>query len=87
MFNSSLFQNKAFVVALLIWTFVWKGKALWKAARRDEKWWFIAILIINTFGLLELFYIYGWEKLKNKQASAITAPSHSKSSAKTRRGK
>jgi hypothetical protein len=43
---------------LLVWVMAWKGWALWKSARRDEKWWFIALLIVNTFGLLEIFYIF-----------------------------
>ena len=35
-----------------------KGYALWHAARRSEKGWFIALLIVNTFGILELAYLY-----------------------------
>jgi hypothetical protein len=34
-----------------------KGYALWYAAKRSEKWWFIAILIINTAGILEIVYL------------------------------
>jgi len=43
----------AFVVAVL----ALKGYALWFAAKRDEKWWFVAMLVVNTAGLLELFYL------------------------------
>lgn len=45
-----------------------KGYALWHAAKRNDKWWFIALLIINTLGILELVYIvaivkkYPWDK-------------------------
>lgn len=35
-----------------------KGYALWHAARRDDRGWFIALLIINTLGILELIYLY-----------------------------
>lgn len=42
-----------FVIALLSL----KGYALWTAAKRNEKWWFIALLFINTVGLLELAYL------------------------------
>lgn len=35
-----------------------KGYALWNAAKRDEKWWFIALLIVNTAGILELIYLF-----------------------------
>jgi hypothetical protein len=34
-----------------------KGYALWTAAKRGEKWWFIALLVINTMGILELLYL------------------------------
>ncbi len=45
-----------FVIAL-VWTIVVKGYALWTAAKRNEKWWFVALLVINTFGILELAYL------------------------------
>lgn len=55
------------VVALvLIWSLFWKGLALWKAARHTHKWWFIALLVINTAGILEILYIYVFSKrMKN----------------------
>jgi hypothetical protein len=34
-----------------------KGYALWNAAKRNEKWWFIIILVLNTLGILELIYL------------------------------
>lgn len=34
-----------------------KGFALWRAARRGDKVWYIAILIFNTLGLLPLVYL------------------------------
>jgi Na+(H+)/acetate symporter ActP len=43
-----------------------KGYSLWHAAKRNEKGWFIALLIINTFGILELFYLYYIVKLWNR---------------------
>jgi hypothetical protein len=50
--------NPTILLALIMWTFVWKGIALWKAAGLRQKWWFIAVLMINTLGILEIFYIY-----------------------------
>ena len=50
-----------FVFALVlasIWSLVWKGWALWIAARRGHKVWFIALLVINTLGILEIIYIF-----------------------------
>lgn len=47
---------------LIIWSIVWKGIALWKAARLNDKAWFIVLLIVNTVGILEIFYIYIFSK-------------------------
>ncbi|HEY1037693.1 MAG TPA: DUF5652 family protein, partial [Candidatus Paceibacterota bacterium] len=66
LFNVSVFTG-IFLIALL-WTIAIKGYALWTAARRNEKWWFIALLVVNTFGLLELAYLLFFAKkvdLKN----------------------
>lgn len=40
-----------------IWTLAIKGYALWHAANADQKPWFIALLIVNTFGILEIAYL------------------------------
>lgn len=45
------------LTALLIWELAWKGVALWKAGRNRQPGWFIAILILNTAGILEILYI------------------------------
>lgn len=49
-------------VLALAWVIGIKGYALWTAAQRKEKWWFIALLIINTFGLLEIVYLMFFAK-------------------------
>lgn len=59
-----------FMILLLAWTLYWKGQALWKAARSNQLNWFIALLIINTAGILEIIYIY----YISKDESAIEAP-------------
>ena len=53
------------ILALIavIWAVGIKGYALWHAAKRNEKWWFIALLIINTFGLFELVYLIFFAKV------------------------
>ena len=46
------------VVAIVsICLLVLKGFALWRAARRGDKGWFIAMLVINLFGVLEIIYL------------------------------
>jgi uncharacterized membrane protein YiaA len=62
-------QNTWVLVALVIWCLPWKGVALWKAARQNDKGWFIALLIINTLGLLEILYIFSFSKRKKVEKS------------------
>ena len=46
------------VLLIALWTLPWKAWALWLAARRGEKWWFIALLVLNTLAILEIIYIF-----------------------------
>lgn len=47
-----------FIAAILIWTLAWKGAGLWRAATLRQKYWFIAILVVNTLGILEIIYLF-----------------------------
>ena len=57
-----LINNIWIIVALVIWTLPWKGYALWKSARRGDKWWFLALLIVNSLAILEILYIFIFSK-------------------------
>lgn len=46
------------LLILALWNLVWKGFALWEAARNDQRRWFIFILALNTFGILEIIYLF-----------------------------
>lgn len=56
------------MAVILAWIFFWKGWALWIAARKGSKPWFIALLIINTMGILEILYIFVFSRLKEKKS-------------------
>ena len=59
----------AFAILLaffVVWSLSWKGIALWKSAHNSDLKWFIVLLLVNTVGLLEIFYIFVWSKRKNK---------------------
>ena len=47
---------------LLAWEIVWKSIALWKAARHNQLYWFIAVVIFNTVGILPIVYILFFQK-------------------------
>ncbi len=49
-----------------IWTLVWKGLALWKSSKKNHLIWFIALLIVNTVGILEILYIFIFSKMSLK---------------------
>jgi methionyl-tRNA synthetase len=57
-------ENPLILFLILAWTLPWKGVALWKAALRNDMWWFIALLVINTLGVLEILYIFIFSKQK-----------------------
>jgi len=56
-----------FIIIIMVWSLVWKGKALWQAARRGEKAWFVVFLLVNTAGILEILYLYVFEKDKKEE--------------------
>jgi hypothetical protein len=49
---------------LALWTVFWKGLALWHSAQRGKSVWFVALLLLNTAGILEIIYLFAVEKLK-----------------------
>ena len=55
------------IAVMAVWSIIWKGIALWKAAKNDSKPWFIALLLINTVGILEIIYIFFFSKKKASQ--------------------
>jgi hypothetical protein len=63
MLNQNLFniQNNPKLVWLLlpltIFEIVMKGITLWKSANGNDKRWFVAILIINSLGILPIIYL------------------------------
>ncbi|MDW7732636.1 MAG: DUF5652 family protein [Methanolobus sp.] len=54
----------ALILIIAIWEIIWKGIGLWKAARNEQKYWFIAMLILNTAGILPILYIFVFQEGK-----------------------
>lgn len=50
------------LLAIIVWTFVWKGLALWRASHEESRWWFIILLVVNTLGILEILYLFFFSK-------------------------
>lgn len=62
-----LIQNPWIIAILALWTLPWKGWALWIAARKSSKAWFIALLVLNTLAILEILYIFVFSKEKKAE--------------------
>ncbi len=60
-----IMENPWVAMAVLVWSLAWKGMALWRSARNNQRNWFVALLVVNTLGLLEIFYLFLWDKVKN----------------------
>jgi heme/copper-type cytochrome/quinol oxidase subunit 2 len=49
---------------IVIWTLCWKLIAMYKAAQKKSVIWFIVLALINTMGILPIFYIFLFSKMK-----------------------
>ncbi len=63
------------IVALVLWSAIWKAVALWYAARNGDKVWYILLLILNTVGILEIIYIFAVHRGKQNNLVNSGTPS------------
>lgn len=59
------------LMLIAIWDLVWKGIALWYSGKNKQKVWFIALLVLNTMGILPIVYLIWFKpeegiRIKNK---------------------
>ena len=59
------------LILVMAWSLVWKGLALWHSSKRNQPWWFLILLVVNTMGILEIIYLFGVAKLKFDQLFVI----------------
>lgn len=45
------------IVAVALWEMAWKGFALWRAGLHRQPGWFVALLVLNTAGILPIIYL------------------------------
>ena len=50
-----------------VWDIVWKGIGMWKSAGHKQLAWFVAILILNTVGILPIVYLLWFQPKKKKK--------------------
>jgi len=68
LFDDLRFQS--IFLLLSVWSLIWKGIALWKSAHNNHRNWFIALLIINTFGILDIIYLFYFNNNKKNRENA-----------------
>lgn len=67
------------LIVVALWELVWKGFALWKASKKNQKGWFVALLVLNTAGILPIIYLlthmehhsFGEEEFSHEKAVPI----------------
>ncbi len=67
-----ILENQWIIWLAIAWTIPWKGMALWKAARKSDKIWFVILLIFNTLAILEIIYIFIFSEKKEENSKAET---------------
>jgi len=70
---SGYLANPVFLFLLVCWSMIWKGIGLWRAAKNDQQVWYVGMLLLNFFGVLEISYLVffqkkdrWWEKIEKK---------------------
>lgn len=68
------------LLVLLIWTVIWQGLGLWRSSRSGQRNWFIAMLIVNSAGILPIvFLLFFWKDRKEiKFLKKLKKPSKNK---------
>lgn len=50
-------QHLSLLLVASLWGLIWKGFALWYAAKKGNSRWFVILLVVNAAGLLEVLYL------------------------------
>ena len=57
--------SQELIILIIVVSFIdlaLRGYALWKSARRGQSGWFVALLILNTMGILPVIYLLLFSK-------------------------
>lgn len=67
MYGFPFAQFGQLLIPLVVIEAVLKGIALWKAGRNNQKYWFIALFLLNTVGILPVVYLLFFQKKTHKK--------------------
>jgi len=51
---------------LVLIDIILKGLALWRAGRANQPYWFVALLIVNSVGILPLIYLLAFDPMRQE---------------------
>lgn len=60
-------QNLFWLTPLVVIDVVLKIIAMWKAGKNNQLYWFVALAIFNTIGILPAIYLLFFQKKENKK--------------------
>lgn len=60
----------------IAWDLAWKGVALWRASRNSHSRWFVALLVLNSAGVLPMVYLWLCRR-RNERGLFRFKPAHS----------
>lgn len=62
--NPPQVPNQVAIVLVSAWVLFWKGIGMWRAAKLEQKYWFMAFLLLfqYTLGILEIIYLFRFAK-------------------------
>ena len=63
---------------LLAWTLIWKGLAMWNAAKNNQFVWFVVCFVLNTAGILPILYLAFFQKNMNLVKKVVVKKKKSK---------
>lgn len=63
------FASYSWVWPLVVLDLVLKAFALWRSARAGQKWWFVALLFVNSLGILPGIYLLTHQEPQKKKKS------------------
>ena len=63
-------QRWGLLIPFMLLDVVLKGFALWRSARKGQNVWFIALLIVNSLGILPAFYLLTNKEVADGKAKA-----------------
>ena len=56
-FSGIRYGTFGLLIPFMILDLVLRGMALWKSSKKDQNIWFIALLVVNSMGILPLIYL------------------------------